>query len=70
MDYRKLEIKEMSNEKILSVYYELGSQEAKDVNFGRGALTNKTVKLKSWILDELERRFNVDRNEIERNISE
>ena len=70
MDYRRFEIKEMSNEKVLSVYYELGAQEVKDVSFGRGAITNKTLKLKTWVLDELGKRFNVNRDEIERNITE
>lgn len=69
MNYKKSEIKEMSNEKLLSTFYSLGVEETKEINFGRGSITNKTLKARTWILEELSKRIDIDINIVEKDIN-
>lgn len=69
MNYKKSEIVAMKNEEVLSLFYKIGAEEVKEINFKNGAITNKTLKLKQWVLEELEKRFDVDRNRIKKEIN-
>jgi len=67
--YKKSDIVSMTNEEILGMFYKLGAEEVKEVNFKSGRITNKTLRLKRWILEELENRFNVDKTIAEKETS-
>lgn len=64
---KKSEIVALTDVQLLAHFASLEATMVKEENFQRG-LTNKTVKDFQWSIDEVSKRFNVDKEELAKNL--
>lgn len=61
-------IKEMTNLELMTGWYWVGVRTANQANSRRG-VTKETEKIEKWYMDEICKRFDIDREELEKEIN-